>query len=393
MSDNNMLSNLPYIVWVSSIVPTRLDAATWLETTRELQRLGWRVTLIAKGSPGRKQIQGVEALCMSHPQVYFLGQWIFHLSVLRFLAREWATIDVILFHQISAFWLLPLRFVRWLRSRRRPLLVMDIRTVLMVSIERTTRKDQLRSLYYKLVNRMANRLADGRTAITQRMAISMRISSKQLWGIWPSGVNLDQFAPALSARRWPLPGEPIHLTYVGVLHYQRNLMSLCKAVEKANAEGKAFILSLIGDGTERLDLEKFALQTEGRVHVVPPVPHGQIPDYLAQAHVGVLPFPDEEIFQVSSPIKLFEYMAAGLPILSTRIVCHSDVVNNGEFAFWAENASVEGLLAALRQIWQHRDTLSHLSSEAAAAAQNWTWQAAAQRLSDALSYGLQLVDE
>ena len=40
-------------------------------------------------------------------------------------------------------------------------------------------------------------------------------------------------------------------------------------------------------------------------------PHDQIPEVLARAHVGVLPFPDEEKFRVSSPIKLFEYMAAG----------------------------------------------------------------------------------
>jgi glycosyltransferase involved in cell wall biosynthesis len=190
------------------------------------------------------------------------------------------------------------------------------------------------------------------------------------------------------ARRWPLPGEPIYLVYVGVLHYERNLMTLSRAVVKANAEGMAFVLSLIGEGTERLDLEKFALRTAGRVRIIPPVPHNQVPGLLAQAHVGVLPFPDEEKFQVSSPIKLFEYMAAGLPILATRIVCHTDVVGSGGYAFWAEEADVEGLLSALRLIWHARPSLGRMGREAAVAAQAWTWQESARKLKTALEHGL-----
>jgi len=249
-------------------------------------------------------------------------------------------------------------------------------------------KGQVRRALHKFTNRLANRWADGQMAITQRMAKWARIPPEKLWGVWPSGVDLDQFAPAQMARRWPLPGEPIHLVYIGVLHYERNLMSLCRAVEKANAKGIAFVLSLIGDGTERLDLEKFALQTEGRVRIIPTVPHDQVPGLLAQAHVGVLAFPDEEKFRVSSPIKLFEYMAAGLPILATRIVCHTDVVGSGEYAFWAEDASVEGLLAALRLVWQGRDSLSKMGNQATAAAQAWTWHESAKKLKVSLEYGL-----
>jgi glycosyltransferase involved in cell wall biosynthesis len=238
------------------------------------------------------------------------------------------------------------------------------------------------------MNRLANRWADGQTAITQHIAKTVRIPSQKQWGIWPSGVNLDTFAPAQVARRWPLPKEPVHLVYIGVLHYERNLMTLSRAVEKANAEGMAFVLSLVGDGTERADLGEFAAQTAGQVRIVPRVPYDQVWEMLAQAHVGVLPFPDEEKFRASSPIKLFEYMAAGLPILATRIVCHTDVVGDGKYAFWAEQADVPGLLAALRLVWRERDSLSEMGSEAATAAQAWTWREAAEKLKMSLGYGL-----
>ena len=41
-------------------------------------------------------------------------------------------------------------------------------------------------------------------------------------------------------------------------------------------------------------------------------------------------------FGVSSPIKLFEYLAAGLPILATRIDCHTNVVGNADCAVWLD---------------------------------------------------------
>jgi glycosyltransferase involved in cell wall biosynthesis len=389
MNCDRRSSAIPHLVWVCPGSPARsLDAATWLETTRELRKLGWRVTLVMEGPAGDQFVQGVKVRCIPKPRVYLLGQGVFHIQLLGLLAVEWPTIHLILFHQLSAVWLLPLRFIRPLTRRRSPLLVMDTRTVPMEATRTATRKDQLRGRFYQLMNRLANHWADGQTAITRHMADLACIPPEQLWGIWSSGARLARFAPALRDRRWPIEEEPIHLIYVGVLHYERNLLSLCRAVEKANDEGMAFVLSLVGNGTERADLEKFALQTQGRVRIVPPIPHDQVPSLLAQAHIGVLPFPDEEKFRVSSPIKLFEYMAAGLPVLATRIVCHTDVIGDGHFAFWAEGAGVGELSAALRLIWDARIHFGKMGREAAAAAQAWTWEVSARRLKASLERGL-----
>lgn len=387
MNRDQQLSAMPHLVWVYGSPPSKLDAGTWLETSSELCKLGWRVTLVASGPAGQQCIGGVEVLRIPKPQVYLLRLVVFHIRLLRLLAQMWATIDVILFHSMSAPWLLPLRLVRRLTGKRRPLLVMDVRDL---DVPGGNFKNRFRVLFYGFMHRLANRWADGQTAITQRMADLVRIPPQQLWGIWPSGVNLDRFAPAQTARRWPSDGDPIHLVYVGAILHERNLLPLCQAVEQANAEGMAFVLSLIGDGAARVDLEKFALHIDGRIRIVPPVPHDQIPQWLAQAHVGVTSVfsLDQEIFQASSPIKLFEYMAAGLPILATRITCHTDVVRNGKYVFWAEQADVPGLLAALRLVWQSRESLSKMGGQAAIAAQAWTWQKSARKLGRALEYGL-----
>jgi glycosyltransferase involved in cell wall biosynthesis len=166
-------------------------------------------------------------------------------------------------------------------------------------------------------------------------------------------------------------------------------MSLCKAIEDANKEGMKFELSLTGWGTEKEDLEKFASQTEGRIWVNPVIPSEKVPELLAKVHVGALPFPDEEKYRVCSPVKLFEYMASGLPVLATKIVCFTDVIQDDAYTFWAENATPESLLSALRTIWDSRSNLKMMGDAAARAAHSCTWKNSAEKLDAALKIGLQ----
>ena len=362
-----------------------LDAATWLETTNELRSLGWTVTLIAAGERRITQIRNTEVVCIPKPNIYLLRQVIFHLQILKLIFSRWGQLDLLLFHQMSLPWILPLKLLRLMGGRRTPLLVMDTRTLPMTVIKA---KDRIRSTFDNLMNFMANRWVDGQTAITKRMADSVHIPEKQLWGVWPSGVKREHFALAGRQRNWPTSADEIRLIYVGALFQERRLMALCHAVEKANAAGLAFQFTIIGDGPERMALTEFAAGTAGRIQVLPPVPHKEVPSFLAQAHVGVLPFPDEERFRVSSPIKLFEYMAAGMPIFATKIVCHTDVIGDQPFAFWVEDSTVETLYKGLLACWNARNELSTMGELAQGVVNDWTWAASAKKLDGGLRKGL-----
>ncbi len=366
-----------------------LHAATWLETTRELRQMGWRVTLVAAGPEGLQPVRGVEVMCIAAPNLYFIGRFLYHVRVLLYLFRIRPAPDVLLFREGSAMFLLPVRLVRLILGRgRAPLCVMDQRSLHMPPPGRQGWRGALLGLYKQLMGWAGNRWADGLTAGTARMARAAHIPPAKLWGVWSAAVNPAMFASASVGRVWPADGAPIQLIYIGSLNYERNLSCLCRAVELANAEGLSFVLTLVGEGAESADLERLAEASSGQIRCLRPVPHEQIPAMLSQSHVGVLPFPDEEKFRVSSPIKLFEYMAAGLPILATRIVCHTDFTGEGEYVFWAEGSDVADLLVALRLAWQQRSELSTMSAKSVAAASQWTWHKSALRLKEALEYGL-----
>lgn len=380
----------PWLVWViPDDIFNSFSATARLEITKEMRKLGWRVDLIASGSDGNHMVQGVEVLCFPRPNIYFIRHLIYHMHVIRYILQNWNLINVVLFHQESLPWILPLRLLN-LIGKKHPIFVMDTRTVPMEPVQKATIKDKLRGKFYFLTNSLANRLADGQTANTQRMADLLSIPSEKLWGTWPSGVNTDQFSIAAKNRQWPGHKGPVKLIYIGTLNYERNLMTLCQAVVEANRLGMNFILLLYGEGTEKTDLEAFALQANGLIEVYDTILHDQVPEILSHAHVGTLSFPDEEKFRVSSPIKLFEYMGAGMPILATKIVCHTDVMGNSDFVFWAENAGIDGILGALQQLWKERSLLSTLGKKALAAASDWTYIASAKRLNNAMQYGFSL---
>ncbi len=378
----------PRLLWVHAApLLSALDGATWLETTRHLRLIGWDVVLLGEGPRGPHDVGGVEVQCLPKPGRYFVGTVLFHLSVLRLIIRHFNEVDVILFHQMSAIWFLPLKLLRTVMGRRHPKFVMDTRDL------PTTEggfKNRLRTAYFSFVHWLANHVADGQTAITERMVELVNIPADNLWGIWPSGVEVARFADAQDGRMWPRQDQPVRLCYVGKLHLERNLIPLCQAVKNANAEQQYFQLDLVGKGPHEDVLRRLAAEARSGIAVIDPVPHDQVPDILRRAHVGVtsLPDPQDKKFQASSPIKLFEYMAAGMPILSTNNPCHTDVVGEGQYVFWADAAAPAAVQDALAAVRANQARLGELGEEAFAAADDWSWRASASKLSKALSVGL-----
>lgn len=377
----------PHLFWLysgSGPLSRALDAATWIEITRELREAGWTVSLAASEPSGRTTVDGVEVLPLPRPDVYLVGQVVFGL---RFLGAVWRSkdpIDVVMIDPIAVGWIMPLRLVRWLRAAKLPLLVVDWRSLHMIDREHASIKDHVRGWFYRMSSTLSWIGADGQLTITHRLADALEMPAEVYWGAWPSGVRPEPFAAAARDRRWPTGDEQVNLVYIGSLRHERHLDELCSAVLEANRRGARFVLRLVGKGPAAADLRERAAHEGGAIIVSEPVPHDAVASILADSHVGVLPFPDEETFRVSSPIKLFEYFAARLPVFATRIVCHTDVIGQSPCAFWAEDATVAGLGAGLYAIWEERSSLATKGRAAGEQVPNWTWRAAADKLRTSL---------
>jgi glycosyltransferase involved in cell wall biosynthesis len=142
-----------------------------------------------------------------------------------------------------------------------------------------------------------------------------------------SGVDLERFGEL------PAPdGEPRFL-HVGSLTPRKNVLRLARAFERLG-EGT---LTFVGDGPLRPHLE-------GRRGIVlqGPVPHDEIPQFLAQAHVVCQPSLIEPFGQA-----LLEAMATGRSVVATTIGGPPEFVPP-EAGVLVDPADEDALLEALR---------------------------------------------
>jgi glycosyltransferase involved in cell wall biosynthesis len=107
--------------------------------------------------------------------------------------------------------------------------------------------------------------------------------------------------------------------WVGSFRKFHDLDVLFAAFELVAADDPTATLVLVGDGPERPLAERFAARFGAdRVRIMGMVPTVRVPDYVAMFDVGVIPLRPTDEFHYS-PLKLHEYMAAGIAVVAPAI--------------------------------------------------------------------------
>jgi glycosyltransferase involved in cell wall biosynthesis len=212
-----------------------------------------------------------------------------------------------------------------------------------------------------------------------------------------NGVDPARFASAACARRpWsPASGRPFRIGFLGTLKPWHGVDGLIDAfaqlvgmpapgVAKGPAGGAALDaeLQIIGDGPQREALALHAAErgVAARVRLVGALPPAEVPAALAALDVGVAPYPSSQGFYFS-PLKLFEYLAAGLPVLTTDVGHLRSLVGDGIDALVVPPDDPAALARALHRLALDPALAARLGSAARQRAlQHCSWDAVAGRI-------------
>jgi len=115
--------------------------------------------------------------------------------------------------------------------------------------------------------------------------------------------------------------------------------------------------------------------SERRLKFVDHVAHVDVPYWIRAFDVAVAPFPDTEHYAYfMSPLKLFEYMAARVPIIISDFPSIRDVVQHGETAWLVKPADPHALALGIQYILDNRDLAQKLAGRAAKDIEKYTWE-------------------
>ena len=154
----------------------------------------------------------------------------------------------------------------------------------------------------------------------------------------PNGVNVHRITPQPES-----PGAPV-VTFVGTLKPWHGVDVLLRARAQAHKDWK---LRIIGDGPMRAELDDLARSLGIDVDFRGAVAPEAIPQHMAGTAIGVAPYPamDTDSDQYFSPLKVYEYMAAGLPVVASRVGQLPEIM--GESAYLVPPSDPEALAEAL----------------------------------------------
>lgn len=139
----------------------------------------------------------------------------------------------------------------------------------------------------------------------------------------PMGINPESFSSGKSdleiKTKYALNDSNV-LLYVGTMDKLRNLDLIIHSFAKILKHNPNTKLLMVGDGNGKPFLEKLSkkLGINNNVIFTGKVPYFDIPQFIDTADICLSPIPPLGIYKVSSPTKLFEYMAMRKPVVANE---------------------------------------------------------------------------
>jgi glycosyltransferase involved in cell wall biosynthesis len=197
----------------------------------------------------------------------------------------------------------------------------------------------------------------------------------------PNGVAPDRYRPGLEPA---LPAPPGWFTvgFVGTLKPWHGLDVLVDAFDRLHREDSRTRLLVVGHGSGREVMEAriAGLGLAERVHFTGAVEPEQVPALLASMDAAVAPYEQCDGFYFS-PLKLYEYLAAGLPVVASRIGQVEEVVEHGINGLLCPPGDARGVADALIRLRRDSQLARGLGTAARARViERHTWDGVVQRI-------------
>jgi len=209
------------------------------------------------------------------------------------------------------------------------------------------------------------------------------------------GVDPERFSspfPREKAREvLGLPQDKKIICYTGNLFKGRGIELLLSV--SGNLPENSIMLIVGGQGKDLEMYRDIALRMGRKnVNFLGFVPNRIVPMYLAASDILAMPYENNaedvtgsRIGDFMSPLKMFEYMASGRPIVASDLPVLREVLKDGENSLLFKPGDERGLLNAIKICLENKDIATKIARNAKNEATNYTWTERAKAI---LSFSL-----
>jgi glycosyltransferase involved in cell wall biosynthesis len=203
------------------------------------------------------------------------------------------------------------------------------------------------------------------------------------------GIDFDTSSCSITngnaRRKLGLPLDKPLVVYTGKLDTEKGVEVLARAAPMLND----IHIVIVGDGPladgrlQRLVRDVNATN----VTLVGFKSHSDVLVFQKAADVLVLPHSMKYLHSAyyTSPLKLFEYMAAGVPIVATKLPATNEVLRHGENGWLVRPDSPSALAEGIRHVLANGCLASALAQQATQDAKLYSWERRATRIVESLS--------
>lgn len=174
----------------------------------------------------------------------------------------------------------------------------------------------------------------------------------------------------------PAARGAFRLLYHGTVTHRYGLDLAVRAVARLRADIPDIRLTILGQGDQMPELVDLVRELHLETHVDLQdqlLPAEALPDVIAAADLGTVPYRDDVFTDGLVPTKLLEYAAMGLPAVAARTSAIEATFGDSAVAYFTPG-DVEDLARAIRDLWENADALAQLAAGARCFTERQNWE-------------------
>lgn len=193
--------------------------------------------------------------------------------------------------------------------------------------------------------------------------------------------DVARAAAAAVRERWPLPAGAFAIGFVGYMRAWHRLDLVLEAMAGPGLEDLVLVLMGRGPALEPLLERARTAGLSRRVLAIGEVPPALLPSHVLACDGALIP----AINEYSSPLKLFDSLAAGVPTLAPDQPNLRETITDGENGLLFQPGSAGALARQLRRLVDDRAFAARLGAAGRASLERerWTWAGNAEAVIDA----------